>query len=154
MKANFSINNSEIVYLIHGQEIELNYQISRCLFIIFILPGKNIFRKFVFKKSSETYFYTTNASEPFIRLVAIGWGIRYFKIRLQINFFNCIPMTVALSDLPLPEIVPIANKSPKMMIHKNRKYPEIINFLFKKNRSKIVFPTMIKNIQIFIPKQN
>ena len=108
MKADFSLNNSEITYLIHGQYFRLNYKVSRCLILIFLYNnGESIFKRIYFRKSSGVFENITNAYNPNLKIFAFGRGINFFKFRLRINFIYSKPPKVEVNPINCPEVAKI-----------------------------------------------
>ena len=92
MQLDYRINNLDIVYLIHGQPYEINYRISRCLFVLLITYNGpkwwNI--KLHLKKHTSSFSGLTNAYKPYINFWKFGLGIGLEKLKLNINFFNVV----------------------------------------------------------------
>ena len=139
MKASFSLNNSSIAYLIHGQYFRLDYNISNCLFCVFLYDnGESFFNRIYFKKNTGVFENVTNAYKPNLKILAFGKGINFFRFRLKINFINSKP--------PEIEVNPI--KSPKAsQMNTKFKLPQFRLPQFQKNQS---IGIQIKNKSVMI----
>lgn len=89
MKASFSLNNSEIAYLIHGQYFRLDYDVSKCFALIFIYDNGEKVEKLNFPKKKAGVFNAIylNVISPFINLVnPIYWFLQLLKVYKKIYF--------------------------------------------------------------------
>ncbi len=111
MKASFSLNNSSIAYLIHGQYFRLDYNISNCLFCVFLYDnGESFFNKIYFKKNIGVFGNITNAYKPNLKILAVGKGINFFRFRLKINFINSKPPEIEVNPIKSPKVAQMNTK--------------------------------------------
>ena len=104
VKALFSLNNSSIAYLIHGQYFRLGYNINNCWFCFFIYDnGESFFKRTYFKNNTGVFENVTNAYNPNIKIIAFGLGIKIFRFKLKINFINSKPPEIEINALNTPE---------------------------------------------------
>lgn len=127
MKANFSLNNANVSYLIHGQYFRLEYKITSCWFCIFLYEnGESLIKRVYFKKSFGLFENVTNAYKPNLKIISFGKGIKIFKFDLKINFFNTKPTELNLNPIKSPEIAQLNLKL---------RLPQFQMPFFKKNKS-------------------
>ena len=89
MKASISINNSEIVYLIHGQYFRLDYDFSNCFALIFIYDNGEKVEKYNYPQKKAGFLNTIYVKIilPFINFFnLIYWGLRIKKFYKKIYF--------------------------------------------------------------------
>lgn len=108
MKASISINNSDIAYLIHvihGQYFRIDYNISNCLFCVFLYDnGESFFKRIYFKNNSGVFENVTNAYKPNLKILAFGRWLNIFRFRLKINFINSKPPEIEVNPIKIPEV--------------------------------------------------
>ncbi len=89
MKSSFSINNSDIAYLIHGQYFRLDYNVSNCFLLIFVYDnGEKVDNLFYPQKKTGIFnaIYLIIIS-PFINLVnPIYWFLQLIKVYKKLYF--------------------------------------------------------------------
>jgi len=107
MNGKFTINKSEVLYLIHGQSFSIEYETEGCFFTIFLYNnGGSFFNKISIKKSNGVFTSVTNVYSPTISVWGVGWRIKkIFQYCFKINFFNARtqlvkPITPQLDSLP------------------------------------------------------
>jgi hypothetical protein len=111
VKASFSLNNSSIAYLIHGQYFRLDYNISNCLFCVFLYDnGESFFNRIYFKKNTGVFENVTNAYKPNLKILAVGKGINFFRFRLKINFINSKPLEIEVNPIKSPKVAQMNTK--------------------------------------------
>lgn len=89
MKASISINNSEIVYLIHGQYFRIDYNVSNSFALIFIYDNGEKVEKYYYPQKKTGFFNTIYVKIilPFINFFnLIYWGLRIKKFYKKIYF--------------------------------------------------------------------
>jgi len=89
VKASFSLNNSEISYLIHGQYFRLDYDVSNCFALIFIYDNGEKVEKLNYPQEKTGVFNAIylNIISPFINLVnPIHWFLQLLKVYKKIYF--------------------------------------------------------------------
>ncbi len=89
MKASFSLNNSEIAYLIHGQYFRIDYDVSNCFALIFIYDNGDKVEKINYPQKKTGVFNTIYQKiiSPFINLVnPIYWFLQLLKVYKKIYF--------------------------------------------------------------------
>jgi hypothetical protein len=89
VKSSFSINNSDIAYLIHGQYFRLDYNVSNCFLLIFVYDnGEKVDNLFYPQKKTGIFnaIYLIIIS-PFINLVnPIYWFLQLIKVYKKLYF--------------------------------------------------------------------
>lgn len=105
MNASFNLNNSEVAYLIQGQQFKLTINASDCLFLLVKYDnGASKFKKFYFKKRNCSFESVANVYNPKITVYGFGWGIKkLLETSLKINFINTRPLFVKAQT---PELIP------------------------------------------------
>ena len=96
MNASFTLNNSEVAYLIQGQQFRLTINGSDCLFLLVKYDnGASKFKKFYFKKRNCSFQSVANVYNPKITVYGFGWGIKtLLQTSLKVNFINTRPQYV------------------------------------------------------------
>jgi hypothetical protein len=108
MNASFTLNNSEVAYLIQGQQFKLTINASDCWFLLVKYDnGASKFKKFYFKKRNCSFESVANVYNPKITVYGFGWGIKtLLQTSLKINFFNTTPQYVRAQT---PDLAPQSN---------------------------------------------
>ena len=89
MKSSFSINNSDIAYLIHGQYFRLNYNVSNCFLLIFVYDNGEKVENINFPQEKTGVFNAIylRIISPIINLInPVYWFLRLKKFFKKIYF--------------------------------------------------------------------
>lgn len=84
------INGSEINYLIHGQNIHIEYEVPNAWFLIFTYrKGASGYRKIVLRGKKGIFSTQANCYDSKIKIWKFKWTTNLIKvISLNVNFIN------------------------------------------------------------------
>ena len=127
MLKHLSFNGNKTAYLIQGQEFELNFHFTRCLFVlVYYNNGKypdgrfhfnKCWNKISFRSTKGAFESITNVYHPEIKFITFCYGIKIHSVVLKINFFNTIEPSISIINRSFTKAPKVKITDQKVVLH-------------------------------------